>query len=60
MLLLAIIMENIDQNLKTHCRTDNIKMENNEIKIIRIKNFCTPYYFDAITKFQNFDSVNIL
>ena len=35
-------------------------MENNEIKIIRIKNFCTPYYFDAITKFQNFDSVNIL
>ena len=35
-------------------------MENNEFKIIRIKSFCTPYYFDTITKFQDFDSVNIL
>ena len=30
MILFAIIMENIDQNRRTYCRANNIKMENNE------------------------------
>ena len=37
----------------------NIKMENNEIKIVCIKNR-TCYYFDDIIKLEDFDLDNIL
>ena len=35
------------------------KMENNELKTVRIKN-CTCYYFDDIIKLEDFDLDNIL
>ena len=37
----------------------NIKMENNEIKIVYIKS-CRCYYFDDIIKLEDFDLDNIL
>ena len=41
---------------KMYCRTKNIKMENNELKKVSIKN-CTCYCFGDIMKFEdlNFD-----
>ena len=36
-----------------------MKMENNEIKNVHIKN-CTCYYFDDILKSEDFDLDNIL
>ena len=44
---------------KTYCLTKYIKMENNEIKRISIKNR-TCYYFDGIIKIEDFDVDNIL
>ena len=44
---------------KKYCRTNNIKMENNELKKVSIKNR-TCYYFDNIIKFEDFDLDNIL
>ena len=45
--------------VKTFCHANNMKMENNKLKKICIKNF-TCNYFNDITKFENFDLDNIL
>ena len=49
-------MQNIDQNKKSYCPTYNIKMENNELKNVTIKNR-TCYYFDNVIKFEDFDFI---
>ena len=52
-------MQNVDQNWKTYCRANNIKMENNELKKVSVKNRAC-YYFDDIIKIEDFDFDNIL
>ena len=46
-------MQKIGQNVKTYCRASNIKMENNEFQIVRVKNR-TCYYFDNMIKLEDF------
>ena len=52
-------MQNVGQNWKTSCRTNNLKMENNEFKIVSIKNR-TCFYLDDIIKIEDLDFDNIL
>ena len=51
-------MQSIDQN-KKGLMHQQYKMENNELKKVRIKN-CTHYHFDDIIKLEDFDIDNIL
>ena len=46
-------MQNIDQNKKSYCPTNNIKMENNELNNVTKNRTC--YYFDNVIKFEDFD-----
>ena len=52
-------MQNVGQNWKTSCGTNNVKMENNEFKIVSIKNR-TCFYLDDIIKIEDLDFDNIL
>ena len=52
-------MQQMGQDWKTLCLANNIKMDNNEFKNVRIKNR-TCYYYDVIIKFEHFDFDNIL
>ena len=59
---LAIILLLIIIIISYHCvkqKEKSIKMGNNEIKKVRIKN-CAWYYFDDIIKLEDFDLDNIL
>ena len=58
LLLFAIILQNVGQNRRTHFRTNNIKIKNNEFRKAHIKNH-TCYYFDGIIKIEDFDFDNI-
>ena len=58
LLLFAIILQNLGQNRRTHFRTKNIKIKNNEFRKAHIKNH-TCYYFDGIIKIEDFDFDNI-
>ena len=52
-------MQTIDLDKKTYYLTNNIKMKNSEFKKVSIKK-CTCYYFNDITKLEDFDFDNIL
>ena len=39
---------------KKYCRTNNIKIENNDLRKVSVENF-TCYYFNDLIKFEDFD-----
>ena len=51
--IICYLIQNIGQNKKNYWHTNNVRMENNELKKIGISN--RSYYFDDIIKIEDVD-----